>query len=228
MRKLILTSLAAVVVSLAVLAPGGATDAGAIQHDPILFIHGYKPVPGTWNTMKARFIANGWPSNRLYASYTFPSSGTSNEKIAKTIAEKVSAIRKATGAKKVDIIAHSMGSLSSRYYLKKLGGTAYVDEWVSLGGPNHGTPWAYAPTCILSSPCNQMVPFSGFLIGLNWGDETPGSVRYGTWRSPCDLVVPASSVPLVGAAKNALTWCISHSALTTNSTVYNQVRDFVR
>ncbi|MCZ7414840.1 MULTISPECIES: esterase/lipase family protein [unclassified Streptomyces] len=37
-----------------------------------------------------------------------------------------------------------MGGLSSRYYLKNLGGTSKVDSWASLGGPNHGTDMAEA------------------------------------------------------------------------------------
>jgi triacylglycerol lipase len=74
-----------------------------------------------------------------------------------------------------------------------------------------------------------MMPGSSFLNALNSGDETPGSVRYGTWRSPCDeLVVPSSSTSLSGAAQNIQTACISHSALRTDATVYGQVRDFVQ
>nr|MBA3524532.1 hypothetical protein [Geodermatophilaceae bacterium] len=40
------------------------------------------------------------------------------------------------------VISHSMGGLSSRYYLRNLTGTAEVDGCVSLGGPNHGTKTA--------------------------------------------------------------------------------------
>jgi triacylglycerol lipase len=174
--------------------------------------------------MKARFIADGWESNTLFA-YTF-SSTKSNASVASDIRTRVNQIRASTGAAKVDIIAHSMGSLSSRYYIKNLGGTSYVDDWVSLGGPNHGTTWAYG--CFFFSPCNQMMPGSSFLNSLNSGDETPGAVHYGTWRSPCDeLVVPSSSTSLSGAS-NTQTSCMGHSALRTDATVYGQVRNFVQ
>ena len=131
----------------------------------------------------------------------------------------------ATGAAKVDLITHSMGGLSSRYYLKNLGGDAKVDEWVSLGGPNHGTDFA---NFCWDTSCSEMRIGSPFLTALNSGDETPGAVRYGTWWSPCDSIInPDSSVSLSGAT-NKKTACLSHGDLHEDATVYGQVRDFVR
>ena len=223
MRRFVVLGLVGLVLSLAFFAPSGR-ESSASHHNPILFVHGYTSNASAWDTMKARFLADGWESNYLYA-YTF-SSTKSNASIAQDVANRVNEIKAATGAAKVDIIAHSMGSLSSRYYLKNLGGTASVDDWVSLGGPNHGTTWAYG--CFFISPCNQMLPGSSFLNALNSGDETPGAVNYGTWRSPCDeLVLPSSSTSLSGAT-NTQTSCMTHSALRTDLTVYGQVRNFVQ
>lgn len=223
MRKLILASLFAVVLSLALLGAGSRpSTTEAATHDPILFVHGYTSNASAWNTMISRFQADGY--TQLYA-YTF-SSTKSNASIAADVATRVNEIKAATGASKVDIIAHSMGSLSSRYYIKNLGGAANVDDWVSLGGPNHGTTWAYG--CFFFSPCNQMIPGSSFLNQLNSGDETPGAVNYGTWWSPCDeLINPDTSVILSGAT-NTQTACESHSAHLTDATEYAQIRNFVQ
>jgi triacylglycerol lipase len=118
-----------------------------------------------------------------------------------------------------------MGSLNSRWYIKFLGGESKIDEWVSLGGPNHGTETANA--CFTTS-CSEMRIGSTFLSELNAGDETPGEVNYGTWWSPCDeFINPDSSVSLTGAT-NTQTACISHLSLLTDSTVYTQVREFVK
>ena len=126
----------------------------------------------------------------------------------------------------MDILAHSMGSLNSRWYVKFVaGGQEKVDDWVSFGGPNHGTELAGA---CFGTTCNEMKIGSTFLTELNAGDETPGTVNYGTWWSPCDeFINPDSSVALSGAT-NTKTACISHTALTTDSTVYAQVREFVK
>lgn len=193
--------------------------------NPILFVHGWNSSGSTWNTMIGRFAADGWTSAELNNwSYN---TAQSNATTASQLSTRVNSILATTGTAKVDIVSHSMGGLSSRYYLKNLGGTAKVDAWVSLGGPNHGT--STANLCFWNTSCFEMRPGSSFLSALNSVDETPGTtVRYRTWWSPCDEVInPDSSVALSGAT-NTQTACMSHSNLHQNATVYGQVRDWVR
>jgi len=216
MKKCLPAALAAVVLGLAL-------PASAAARDPILFVHGWNSSSSTWTTMVSRFQADGWTSSELNNwSYNWHQS---NATTASEIRSKVDSILAATGATKVDIITHSMGGLSSRYYAKNLGGDAKIDDWVSLGGPNHGTDTA---RFCFDTSCVEMRPGSAFLSSLNSGDETPGAVNYGTWWSPCDEVInPDSSVALSGAT-NTQTACMSHSSLHENATVYAQVREFVR
>jgi triacylglycerol lipase len=211
--------LAVAITAVAALAP--AATAAAVE--PILFVHGWNSSGSIWNTMIGRFQADGWTAAQTNNwSYN---TAQSNVTTAGQVNTKVDQIRAATGAAKVDIISHSMGGLSTRYYLKNLGGQAEVDEWVSLGGPNHGT--TTANLWFWNTSCVEMQPGSSFLNALNSGDETPGSVVYGTWWSPCDSVInPDSSVSLVGAT-NTQTACLGHSDLYTDLTVYGQVRNFV-
>src|SRR5574341_1556413 len=201
---------------------GGRTTASHV--DPILFVHGYTSNASAWDNMKSRFVADGWESNRLFA-YTF-SSTKSNASIAQDVAARVNEIRAATGAAKVDIISHSMGGLSSRYYIKFLGGVNYVDDWVSLAGPNHGTTWAYG--CFFISPCNQMIPGSSFLNTLNSGDETPGAVNYATFWSSCDELINPDTSTILSGATNTNVGCLSHSGVKDSASVYALFRDFVQ
>lgn len=201
-----------------------AVPAVASARDPILFVHGWNSNSSTWNTMVSRFAADGWtPSELNNWSYN---TSQSNATTAQQIATKVNQILAATGATKVDLISHSMGGLSTRYYVKNLGGGSKVDDFVSLGGPNHGTNTAYF---CFSTACSEMRPGSSFLKSLNAGDETPDvGVNWLTWWSPCDEVInPDSSVALNGAT-NTQTACMSHSSLHEDATVYAQVRDAVR
>jgi len=212
------TLVAAIAVCIA-----AAVPASASAQDPILFVHGYVESASLWNTMIGRFEKDGYAKSSLSA-YSYNTS-QSNKIDAEEVKSKVESLLKSTGATKVDIIAHSMGSLNSRYYIKNLGGEAKVDDWVSLGGPNHGTETA---NFCFSASCTEMRVGSTFLKELNATDETPGAVSYGTWWSPCDEIInPDSSVALTGAT-NTKTACISHTALTTDETVYKQVREFVK
>ncbi len=197
--------------------------AAASAHDPILFVHGWNGDTSTWTTMISRFQADGWTASELDNwSYNWHQS---NATTASDISSKVNSILATTGAAKVDIISHSMGGLSSRYYIRNLGGDQKVDDWVSLGGPNHGTDTAnfcFDPSCV------EMRPKSSFLKALNSGDETPGAVNYGTWWSPCDEVINPDSSVLLSGSTNTETGCLEHSQLHEDAGVYAQVRDFVR
>lgn len=194
----------------------------ATARQPILFVHGYDSDASTWDTMLANFQAAGYTGGELFAvSYD---SGRSNATTAADLVGIVSDIQASTGWATIDIISHSMGGLSSRYYLRNLGGQAAVDEWVSLGGPNHGTRTS---NFCFDPSCREMRLRSTFLADLNAGDETPETVRYGTWASPCDIVIlPNNSVPLTGA-RNTKTACLGHGDLQNDGTVFGQVLTFV-
>ncbi len=200
-----------------------ATVSVSVKHDPILFVHGFASSGQIWGTMIGWLVADGWTSSDL-TNWSYDTT-ISNETVAQQIKTKVDSIATATGAPKVDIITHSMGGLSSRYYARNLGGSDRIDAWVSLGGPNHGT--TTANFCGPAS-CLEMRPGSEFLTALNAGDETPGTPRYATWWTPCDQVTtPPESVILAGAT-NTETACLGHSDLYQNATVYAQVRDWIK
>jgi len=201
-----------------------APAATASAQNPILFVHGWNSSGSVWTNMISRFQAAGYPAS-LLNNWSY-NTAQSNVTTASQVNTKVDQIRAATGQSRVDIISHSMGGLNTRYYIKNLGGQAEVDEWVSLGGPNHGTDTALL--CFWNTSCFDMQPGSGFLNSLNSGDETPGTtVRYGTWWSPCDEVINPDTSTILSGATNTQTACMSHSSLYSNATVFNQVYNYV-
>src|SRR4051794_24860937 len=176
-------------------------------HYPIIFVHGYNASASTWNTMVARFKLDGYTDHELINwSYDYR---LSNATTAFLISSKVDSVLVATGAHHVDIITHSMGALSARYYVRNLllSTDRRVDAVVSLGGTNHGTTTGFGCTPV---SCSEMRPYSSFVSRLNSTDETWGTHRYATWWSPCDEVIfPQNSAKLSGAT-NTQTACILH------------------
>lgn len=212
-----------VVALTALLVSGCAgTRSSARERNPVVFVHGWSSSASVWSTMTERFLADGWPETYL-AVWSYDTR-QSNVETAEQLADRVDAVLAETGASRVDVVSHSMGALPARYYVQRLGGDARVDGWVSLGSPNHGTVTAY--TCF-SRACREMRPASSFLRDLNEGDETPGLVRYATWRSPCDLVIVPQDSPALDGATNQTTACLLHLDLPTSATVYAQVRDWL-
>jgi triacylglycerol lipase len=200
--------------------PSVRTTTVVPARNPVLFVHGWNSTGAAWFTMIDRLKADGYQDSELY-NWTYYSA-QSNAITAQQISAKVDSILAITGAQKVDIITHSMGAISARYYVKNLGGAAKVDAFVSLGGTNHGTNTAYF--CAQTS-CVEMRPYSKYLTALNQTDETPGASRYFTWWSSCDEVInPVKSAILSGATNNQ-TACIRHSDLHENLTVYTQVKN---
>lgn len=209
----------AVLLSLSLSAP-----AHAATPNPIIFVHGLSSSSSSWDDWVADFKADGYSASQLDAwSYSW---SQSNVTTAQQLATEVKNVLARTGASKVDIVAHSMGVLSSRYYLKNLGGTSYVGHFVSTAGVNHGTTTASWCSWLYTS-CAEMYTGSSFLTALNSGDETPGSVAYASYWSNCDDALTPDTTAILDGATNVEVGCISHTDMNNDYGVYKQVRDFL-
>ncbi|MCC3327694.1 esterase/lipase family protein [Nocardia abscessus] len=222
-RRLGMAAITLVATATAALGIATPQAAAAPARDPILFVHGWRGSAADWNYMWGRFLDAGYSADEM-ARFSYNST-QSNKDIALEVKAQVDALRAKTGAAEVDIITHSMGGLNSRWYLKNLGGLDFVDDWVSIGGPNHGTDTANG---CLDASCVEMRPGSAFLAELNGTDETPGRVNYGTWWSPCDEIINPDASTILSGAGNTQTACIGHVALLSSPTVFEGVRDFVK
>ncbi|MDW4906448.1 alpha/beta fold hydrolase [Streptomyces sp. ADMS] len=201
-----------------------ATPAQAATHNPVVFVHGLSSSSSSWNDWVADFKADGYTASELDAwSYSW---SQSNVTTAQQLATEVKRVLAATGATKVDLVVHSMGALSARYYLKNLGGTAYVDDFVSTAGVNHGTTVASWCSWLYTS-CSEMYTGSSFLTALNSGDETPGSVSYASYWSNCDDALTPDTTAILSGATNVEVGCVPHNEMNNDHGVYTQVRDFI-
>jgi pimeloyl-ACP methyl ester carboxylesterase len=67
---------------------------------------------------------------------------------AAILAEYIAGVKKLTGAQKVDLVAHSMGGLISRYYIDRLMDGNDVAQLIMLGSPMTGTDCANLPSAL--------------------------------------------------------------------------------
>lgn len=220
----IATGLTALATTLLLSLSLSPTPAQAATHNPVVFVHGLSSSASSWDDWAGYFRTDGYASGELDAwSYDW---AQSNVTTARQLATEIRNVLARTGASKVDLVVHSMGALSARYYLKNLGGTSYVDDFVSTAGVNHGTSTASWCAWLYTS-CAEMNTGSSFLTSLNSGDETPGSVSYASYWSNCDDALTPDTTAILSGATNVEVGCVSHTDMNNDHGVYEQVRDFI-
>jgi len=194
-----------------------STLSSAADYDPIIFVHGYSgSTIVNFTSMIQRFKNAGYPSNRLHY-YTY-NSFKGVKAGAQTLKNKVAQVLASTGKSKVDIIAHSMGGLVSRYYMKKLGGSSKVDQLVNVASPHKGTAWAYVD--FFSQAGKDMRPGSSVLNSIN--GYYPG---LNLWSSCDEIIIPNSSARV---GNSSYIGCWEHIASTWSWGVFTKARDYVR
>ncbi|HBP17258.1 MAG TPA: acetyltransferase [Planctomycetes bacterium] len=123
---------------------------------PVLLVHGAgltsnhcyadKPIEQPYPGLAARLIADKIPTFALTFSHIHGDNYLQAEQVANAIAR----IRHVTGAKKVDLVAHSKGGVSTRIYVSSAGHewmTKFredVRRYVMLGTPNLGIDVSFA------------------------------------------------------------------------------------
>ena len=172
------------------------SSAGAAPtRDPVVIVPGFTTgdvVSIGYIPFKLRLQSAGYDVTLL----TYPDYGLGDiHDNAELLATTVNAVKARTGAAKVDLVAHSMGGLVSRDYIKTLGGSGKVDSLIMMGTPNYGTNLANVAqfftfgSCIGITACQQMAAGSSYLASLNAGDDTIGSVKYTSIATKVDEVV---------------------------------------
>ncbi len=78
----------------------------------------------------------------LILTFDYENLNTSVVQTARDLKKRLSAVGLEQGhGKKLDIVAHSMGGLVSRWFIEHLGGDKIVHCLIMLGTPNKGSPW---------------------------------------------------------------------------------------
>jgi triacylglycerol esterase/lipase EstA (alpha/beta hydrolase family) len=180
----------------------------------VLLLHGVLCNAGVWVGMKRTLERQvGAPVYAL--SYGPPLA--SIEVFADQVAAKIDAILAATGARDVAIVAHSMGGLVARAYLRRYG-AAKVRLLLTLGTPHHGSMHAYL---FPGAPLAQLRPGNPWLATLN-AEPPPRCRLVSVWSRHDSMVAPQSSAQLDGAAEIVLRG-VGHNALLGDPAVYAAV-----
>lgn len=128
--------------------PPGANDFSckptAAHPDPVVLVHGLGATMGeNWATFAPLLADHGYCvfalTYGLDPGEDFVGGLTPMEQSSAELARFVDRVLAATGARKVDLVGHSEGTVMPQYYLKFRGGAAKVDKYVAISPIYHGT-----------------------------------------------------------------------------------------
>lgn len=189
----------------------GFGAAGPVVNTPVIFLHGNNDTPfptacnplGRIQALAQNLADRGYATSELWGlgyqgdQCDLGADQTHRSRIAHTVAANVpdlsrfvQAVLAYTGAKEVDIVAHSLGVPLAREWMRQENAYRLVRRLVAIDGPNHGiincspNPLNYfqAPAAGGFTPNSEICkelgsPDTPFLKRLNRGDDTPAPTR---------------------------------------------------
>ncbi|GGO88752.1 lipase [Nocardioides phosphati] len=220
-------SVAGIALVPALAAPASATTSGvndwsctpsAAHPRPVVLWHGLGSNGPTDMGSDAQFLAQkGYCTYYTTYGTTYYGPYTGGLASMRTSAAElggfVDQVRQAAGTATVDIVGHSEGTTVPAYYLKVLGGSAKVTNFVGFGSNFKGTTLGGLQTLadvtgfrpILDAggctACNEFAPDSSFIADLNAGGVTVPGTSYTSIVTKYDEAVnPYTSGVLAPAA----------------------------
>jgi triacylglycerol esterase/lipase EstA (alpha/beta hydrolase family) len=187
---------------------------------PVVLLHGYAQHTANFLWLVRRLRRDGWL--HLY-TVRHSAIGGDIERSARRLGDAIDRIRRESGARDVDVIAHSMGGLVARAYLGVRGAESGIGRLITLGTPHQGTlalRWLGLDPMVA-----QMRPGSPVLRRLAAADAVPTLAECVAIYSADDaLVVPASAAYYPGAFNVELRG-LGHNSMLFSPRVYELVRE---
>lgn len=207
--------IAAVVVILASLA--SATQPAAAQsfdQNPVLFVHGIEGSGSQFESQKMRFMSNGYPEAWVdEVDYDSTRAVGDKSEVDAQIDAKVAALKQRTGRSKVDVVAHSLGTIVMEDYLTNPSSgeqrKASIGKYVNVDGQasNPGVPtlavWAGRgdPGRSMEGAENVTIPDQTHVQTCTSAESFVEYFKFLTGKPPAhDIVRERGAIELAGRA----------------------------
>lgn len=102
---------------------------------PIVFLHGAAGSAAQFETQAKRFASNGYPVDIIDGvDYDYSFGAESSSAVLNRLEQRIDQLRRQTGADKVDLVAHSLGTFLSHSFLRTRSWAAKIAHYVNLDG----------------------------------------------------------------------------------------------
>jgi triacylglycerol lipase len=193
----------------------------ASERTPLVLVPGWAEEGQDLEPLKELFVEAGWSADDV-SIVEFADPEGSNVDHAEELEVVVDELLDRSGAERVDVVAHSMGGLATRYYLQN-GGAGTIRRVAFVATPHRGTYVAYLAW---GEGGREMHPGSVFLLDLQRFRAVPEDVEAITVRTKVDLhIIPPESATLVGVP-NLEVCCPSHIGILTHPDAFEALERF--
>jgi len=182
---------------------------------PAIFVHGFSGSGAQFETQARRFASNGYPAEYLEAhDYDSLFTVETVEQVSARLDERIARLLERTGADRVDLLAHSLGTRLMQDYLgSSPARAARVAHYVNLDGATASAPPGNVPTLAVWGEGSPERAIAG-ATNVYFADQSHTQVvtsaatfvelfRFFTGRSPRTTAIlpqPPSRVRLSGRA----------------------------
>ncbi|KQZ30358.1 triacylglycerol lipase [Duganella sp. Root1480D1] len=163
---------------------------------PVLLVHGYGANGGFWVHLAAQLEERGYSHATVDLEPVFGDI----EDFAVQLEQGVQGLLAASRSEKVVIVAHSMGGLVARAWLRRFG-AAHVARIITLATPHHGTDLAHMGP---GRNAGQMRRDAEWLAQLNAADRGQRGLFTSIYSWHDNIIAPQDSCHLPGARNIAL------------------------
>jgi triacylglycerol lipase len=181
----------------------------------VLLVHGFVCNRGLWNPWLGRLQQQGVP----FCAVNLEPPWASIDDYANTLDMAIRRLHAATG-QPVLLVAHSMGGLAIRAWLRRSGADDLVQHVITIGSPHQGT---WLARFAFTRNGQQMQIKSPWLEALAATETTARRAKFTCFFSHCDnIVFPASTASLPGANNVHLSGC-AHVHMARNEVIFQEL-----
>jgi triacylglycerol esterase/lipase EstA (alpha/beta hydrolase family) len=196
-----------------------AADTVAGQGLPVLLVHGYVCNRGYWTQLSRQLAQAGIAHDAV----DLEPIGAGIEEFVPQVEQAITELCARTGSERVILVAHSMGGLVARAWLRQHG-AARVAKIITIGTPHHGTALANLAAGANARQMSRVDGAPSAWLAQLAASETPArrALITSLYSHHDNIVAPQASAHLPGA-RNLAFGGIGHVALASDARVLRQV-----